>query len=114
MIEPGGALGFIHIGVGAVVIGGAVPLLRGKVRMNRWYGVRLAKSFTSESNWFALNRYGGLQMLWYGGALILAGVAVLLAPPAPGGLWFFGALALPGLLVIPMLVRLLRYANRLP
>jgi hypothetical protein len=40
-------------------------------------------------------------------------VAVLLTPPAPGGLWFFGALALPGLLVIPMLVMLLRYAKRL-
>lgn len=42
------------------------------------------------------------------------GIAVLLAPPAPGGFRFFGALALPGLLVIPMLILLLRHANRLP
>ena len=114
MSEEGSTLGILHIGIAVLVIGFSIPLLLGRVRMNRWYGVRLPKSFKSESNWYALNRYGAVQMLWYSGALISVGVTVLCAPPQVGSVWFFGALAAPALLMIPMLVMLLRYAKRLP
>lgn len=114
MSEESGVLGFVYVAIGLLVIGLSVPLLRGKVGMNRWYGVRLPKSYTSEANWLAMNRYGARQMLWFAGALILIGVVAILLPPRPGSLWFVGLLAAPALLTVPMLVLLLRFANRLP
>jgi uncharacterized membrane protein len=36
----------------------SVPLIQGKVPMNGTYGVRIPKSFSSESNWYKLNAYG--------------------------------------------------------
>ncbi|MGH9796873.1 MAG: SdpI family protein [Candidatus Polarisedimenticolia bacterium] len=82
--------------------------------MNRWYGVRLPTSYRSESNWYAINRYGAIQMLWYGVALIFTGFTVIYVPPNVGSVWFFGALAAPALLTIPMLIIILRYSRRLP
>ena len=114
MSEGVSALGVLHIGIAILIIGFSLPLLLGQVRMNRWYGVRLAKSYKSEAHWYALNRYGAWQLLWYAGALIVVGVAVMVMPPEVGSIWFFGALAAPGLLAVPVLVVLLRYASRLP
>ena len=82
--------------------------------MNRWYGTRLRESYTSDANWYAMNRYGAIQMIWYGVALILVGVAVLRVPPVLGSLWFFAALAAPAVLTVPMVAMVLRYAKRLP
>jgi SdpI/YhfL family protein len=113
MTDDGGVLGFLHIGVGVLAIGLSIPLLLGKVRMNRWYGARLHAAFASEAHWYRINRYGAVQMITYGVALGLLGVVVLLNPPRPGSLWFVMAAAAPGVLVIPMLVMLLRYAKRL-
>ena len=48
--------------------------------------------------------------LYRAGAVL--GFVVLLNPPRPGSAWFVGALAAPGILVIPTLVMVLRYAKR--
>ena len=114
MDEGVGALGVLHISIGIVVIGMAIPFLLGRVPMNRWFGTRLPASYASEANWYAINRYGAIQMMWYGWALILVGIAILRFPPRVGSAWFFAALAVPGVLAVPMLVMLLRYAKRLP
>lgn len=114
MSEGAGGLGILHIGIGILVIAVAIPFLLGRVPMNRWFGTRLPESYASEANWYAMNRYGSIQMLWYGGALVVVGMAILRFPPRVGGAWFFAGLAAPGLLTVPMLVMLLRYAKRLP
>jgi uncharacterized membrane protein len=114
MSEGVGGLGVLHIGIGILVIAVAIPFLLGRVPMNRWFGTRLRESYTSEANWYAMNRYGAIQMMWYGGALVVVGIAILCFPPRLGGAWFFAGLAAPGLLTVPMLVMLLRYAKRLP
>ena len=114
MNESVGALGVLHIGIGILVMGIAIPFLLGRVPMNRWFGTRLRASYASEANWYAINRYGAIQMMWYGGALILVGMAILRFPPRVGSAWFFLALAAPGVLTVPMLMMLLRYAKRLP
>lgn len=113
MTDDGGPLGLLHIGVGVLVIGVSIPLLLGKVRMNRWYGTRLPAAYKSEAHWYRINRYGAMQMIAYGVVLALLGVFILLNPPRLGSVWFVMALAAPGLLIIPMLIMLLRYAKRL-
>ena len=114
MSEGASVLGIFHVSIGLLVIGLAVPLLRGRVRMNAWYGVRLPQAFRSEANWYALNRYGAIQLIFFGAALIVLGVVAALIPPRLGGLWFVAGLAAPGLLVLPMLVMILRFAKKLP
>ena len=51
--------GLTNILVGGLLLALSIPLIKGKVKMNYLYGVRFKKSFESEENWYALNRYGG-------------------------------------------------------
>jgi len=55
MIHPNVMLGLGVILVGCVGIALGFPLMKRKVKMNRWYGVRIPKSFQSEEHWFKIN-----------------------------------------------------------
>jgi hypothetical protein len=55
-------------------IGLAIPLLIGKVRMNRWYGFRLKEAFRSDEHWRKINRYGARQLLLWATLPIIAAV----------------------------------------
>jgi uncharacterized membrane protein len=64
----------VHLFVAGLVIAGALPLIRKKVKMNRWYGVRIPESYVSEERWMEINYYGGrLLFLW---GLAIAAMAV--------------------------------------
>jgi len=55
----------VHFVAALLAIAAALPLMRGAVKMNPWYGVRIPAAFESEERWFDLNRYGGrLLFLW--------------------------------------------------
>lgn len=56
----------IHFLAAALVIVAAVPLIRRKVGMNPWYGVRIPAAFASSESWFDLNQYGGRLLLRWG------------------------------------------------
>jgi len=65
----------IHLLAAALAIVIAVPLIRGRVGRNHWYGVRIPAAFVSDEAWFELNRYGGrLLLIW--GFVIAATAAV--------------------------------------
>jgi hypothetical protein len=57
------ALGLSNVFVGALIIAVCIPLLKNKIRMNRWYGMRFRKSFESDENWYKINRYGAKRMI---------------------------------------------------
>lgn len=70
----------VHAFAAIVVIAVSIPLLRGQVGMNDWYGFRFRASFASEEAWFAINRYGARLFLIWGTAIALtAGVGMFLA-----------------------------------
>jgi uncharacterized membrane protein len=48
-----------------------VPLWRGQIAPNRWYGYRTASTLASEEIWYAVNR-------WSGAALVISGIVGLL------------------------------------
>jgi len=49
-----------QISFAGLLAGGlAIPLIKEKVKMNHLYGVRFAKSFESEENWYRKNKKGG-------------------------------------------------------
>lgn len=52
----------------------AIPLIRRKVRMNSWYGIRIPKTMQSESVWFEVNAIMGRFLFTFG--LLIAVVAL--------------------------------------
>ena len=60
----------------ALLIGGlAVPLIRGRIGPNRTYGVRTRAAFASEEAWYAINRFGGRELLRWSVPVALVGLA---------------------------------------
>ncbi len=64
----------LNIFAGAVTVVVSIPLIVGWIPPNRWYGVRLPESSTSEENWYSINRLGGWVMIVWGAAMIGYGV----------------------------------------
>lgn len=91
-----------------------LPLVRRRVPMNRLYGVRIPKAFTSEANWYAVNEYGGRQFLGYFAALAAVGGLFGILPFAPDRWYFWPLLLAPLWLLVPVLWRVFAYARRLP
>jgi len=65
---------------GFLCIGLAIPLVRGRVGRNSFYGVRFPQSFQSDDAWFAINRFGGKRMIAWSIPLILVGIASFFLP----------------------------------
>ncbi|MDW5563128.1 MAG: SdpI family protein [Methanomassiliicoccus sp.] len=75
MDATGLIIGLLDLLVGLLLFAVAVPLIRGKVGMNHWYGVRVRQSFESEEKWYKINRYGGRQLMIWG--LIIAAMGAV-------------------------------------
>lgn len=65
----------VNLLAAVVVIVISVPLIRRKVKMNYWYGVRIPATFASEEAWFDINHYAGRLLLIWG--LVLATTATV-------------------------------------
>ena len=73
-------IGLFNIGGAIVIILLSIPLIKGKIKMNYLYGVRIRKSYESDENWYKINAYGGRQLAIWSIPMILAGVGCLLVP----------------------------------
>jgi len=65
---------------GLVTIAVCVPLLRGKIRRNGFYGIRIPKSFESDEVWFKINRYGAEQMIIWAAIMMAVGIGAMFLP----------------------------------
>jgi len=74
-------LGLTWILLGLFMIGISIPLLKGKIKMNHWYGFRFMKSFESTENWYKINRYGAQRMILWSAVLMVLGIVILFLPP---------------------------------
>lgn len=61
-------------------IGLSIPLVRGTVKPNLLYGARFAQSFASEDDWYAINSYGGRQLIGWSVPLLVVGLISLFLP----------------------------------
>ena len=59
-------IGLTDICTGLILIAVCLPLVKKKVKMNRWYGIRVPKAFRSEEDWYKINEYGGRQLMYLG------------------------------------------------
>ena len=77
-------LALTNICCAVVFIGLSLPLYYGKVKMNRWYGVRVRKAFASEDNWYKINRYGAKRLMVWSVPLLVIGIACFFVPFGEG------------------------------
>ena len=109
----------VSIGIGFLIIGLAVPLVKEKIKPNVWYGFRTAKTLSDEKIWYPANKYAGQKMICAGTmiivlsilifAVIYFGMITISSPAVIMTLWF---LALMGP-VIWMTVASLMYLKKL-
>jgi len=107
------AAGLSNIFLGALIIAVSIPLLKGKIGMNYWYGIRIKKSYDSEENWFKINKYGAQRLILWSMVLIVTGILTLLIPISETGsflLAIFGPLVF--ICTIPI-IEILLYARKL-
>ncbi len=55
---------------GLLLAGLCIPLARGKVPPNRFYGIRTKAAFVSQENWYRINKFGG--KVFFGVSIIIA------------------------------------------
>jgi uncharacterized membrane protein len=67
---------FLNVGVGLLIVGLSVPLIRRRIRPNRWYGFRTPKTISSERIWYEANAYAGQMLLWAGVIFIAAAIVL--------------------------------------
>lgn len=104
----------VHCGFGGLLAVFSLPLVLRKVPMNRAYGIRIPKAFTSDSNWYDINAYGGKVLMVYGVALVAFGLLARDWAPPPTSIWTAVFIVGPMLLVFPLLGLVGSYARRLP
>jgi hypothetical protein len=73
-------LGLMNIGIAFLIILVSLPLIKRKIKMNGFYGVRIKKSYESEKNWYNINAYGGKQLTFWSIPLIIAGIVCFFIP----------------------------------
>lgn len=102
-----------HIATGVLLIAVARPLVQGKIKPNNWYGVRIPKSFESEANWYALNRFGGQRLIFWSRFIVAVGVAGLFLPLHDNKLLALIVGLLPAVLVMIPTLEILRFSKTL-
>src|SRR5882724_830171 len=75
----------VTIGIGWTITGLlcfvlAVPLVRGQVGRNGFYGVRFPQSFQSDDAWFAINRFGGKRLMVWSIPMTVIGIVSFFLP----------------------------------
>jgi uncharacterized membrane protein len=63
------------VGMGLLLIALSAPLIRRRVKPNRWYGFRTAKTLSDERIWYDANAYAGRKLSFAGVVFIVAAVA---------------------------------------
>ena len=81
--DVGLPLVFVAIGIIFAALG--VPLLRGRVRPNFWYGCRTRKTLSDERIWYAVNRVTGRDLIVGGACIFAAALAALAAGRSGAG-----------------------------
>ncbi len=94
-------LGMSNVAVALISIAVSIPLLRGRIKPNVWYGFRFSESFESEDAWFAINRYGAARMILWSIPLLLLGLAAGVLSLADDTISVFVIAGAPLLILVP-------------
>ena len=73
-------LGIAMISMGVLFSTVAIPLLKGMVRMNKFYGFRIKKAYQSDELWYKINEYGARQFIYGSIFLFVTGLVLIIIP----------------------------------
>jgi len=68
------------LAVGGIMFATCLPLIKRKVPMNRFCGIRVRQAFKSKERWLDINAYGGRQFAMWSLPIIITGILGLLLP----------------------------------
>ena len=63
---------FLFVGLLFIIV--AVPMIKGKVKRNAWYGFRMPITQKSDEMWYPTNAYAGKGLLVVGGIVMITAV----------------------------------------
>jgi len=106
-------LGLSFIVTGIIFILISLPLLKGSIKLNHWYGIRFKKSFASDENWYKINKYGSQQLIKWSVVLILIGVITLFVPFGNSQTLIIIFSFAPILVIIPPVIKTYQFARKL-
>ena len=110
-------LGSTLTAVSILFIALSIPLVKRKVKMNPWYGVRIPKAFESEESWYKINAYGGKRLIFWSLLLLLIGIAAFFIPldesnSASSALSILLAFS-PLIVVVPAIIEILSFSKKM-
>lgn len=104
------AVALLFTFIGLLMSGISIPLIRRRVKMNYWYGIRFPAAFESDDAWYRINAHGGKCFFWYGVAHVILAVALLLfVPEMQSQKWVPPIMFAPAILLIPTVICAARY-----
>lgn len=65
---------FIYEIMGLLIMGLSVPLIKEKVRINNWYGIRLPSTMKDKKVWYEANKAGGRNFFILGALIFILSI----------------------------------------
>lgn len=97
---------------GILLFFACLPMVFGKVPMNKLYGMRTDKTFKNEKAWFHLNEVGGMIFTLIGFPLILAGILGFWLPESAINAYSTAVVITNFVSIAVALYFFIRYSNR--
>lgn len=105
-------LGLSNLFVSFLIIGISIPLVMGKVPINKMYGIRFRKSYETEETWYKVNHYGGKQLIIWSIPLALLGFFTLFLT-IKENVFLISLIACAPLIVLVPVFKSYRYSKKL-
>ena len=107
-------LGFSNIFICLVIIAISIPTLLNKIKMNKYYGIRIKKAFESEENWYKINSYGSkIFILWTVIVLVIEVLLILFFSNTIEIIYFIITAYVPFLIFIIPAIQLSIYCRKI-
>jgi len=104
----------MYVVFGLLLIALAIPMLRGKVPPNPWYGFRVPGTLSDPTRWYKANRYAARWLLLTGVITAAAAIALYFVPGLSVDTYAWLVLAVFGVPFVLMIITSFRYLRRLP
>lgn len=104
----------MYVVFGLLLIVLAIPMLRGKVPPNPWYGFRVPDTLSDPTRWYKANRYAARWLLLTGVITVVAAIALYFVPGLSVDTYAWLVLAVFGVPFVLMIITSFRYLRRLP
>jgi hypothetical protein len=106
------------VGTSLLMVGLAIPLIRGQIKPNHWYGFRIPLTLSNPGIWYPANRYAGWLLLIYGLVLLVVSLVIpLLLSGLPEeeamGIYGLGVAAVMLAGLVPVVLLSMQCAKRL-